>query len=128
MTASMCNSHSCSWSMKLTPMRHAARRSRQGFTWVSKLHAAKGSSACGVCCGHPIRCMMPDEVHSLMKQLPLRLHRRSELAAATQKRLEEAARKREEEEREKAAQRHVRREYKCARCPAFPQSRRCPAS
>ena len=39
---------------------------------------------------------------------------RSELAAATQKRLEEAARKREEEEREKAAQRNVRREYKCA--------------
>ena len=39
---------------------------------------------------------------------------RSELAAATQKRLDEAAKKKEEEEREKAAQRHVRRDYKCA--------------
>lgn len=39
---------------------------------------------------------------------------RSELAAATQKRLEEAAAKKEEEERQKTAQRHVRKEYKCA--------------
>ncbi len=38
--------------------------------------------------------------------------RRSELAAATQKRLEEAASKKDEEERQKAAQKHVRREYK----------------
>ncbi len=45
---------------------------------------------------------------------------RSELAAATQKRLEDAAAKKEEEEAQKAAQRHVRREYKCAHSPHPP--------
>ena len=43
---------------------------------------------------------------------------RSELAAATQKRLEEAAAKKKEEDAQKAAQRHVRKEYKCAYSPS----------
>ncbi|CAL8469997.1 g9539 [Coccomyxa elongata] len=48
---------------------------------------------------------------------------RSELAAATQKRLEEAAAKKEEEA-QKAAQRHVRREYKTGRMTEEERQRR----
>lgn len=39
---------------------------------------------------------------------------RRERRAATQRNLEEAAKRKADEEREKAAQRYVRKEYKCA--------------